>query len=239
MEHRQNGMTNKEACRLIGMSESSGSVLFKRYEEEGESALCLKPRGPKRGTRGKLSPEQENAALEALLNSRPMDHGLKMSFWSREIFKEFIEKNFETEIALRTISDYFKKLGIPLDKEHYINLETFSRRFKKANIDKSVLSKKKRGFDYYYCFNSLKNLNKNIKNEYTVIISGRGKAYVSFMQDNINIDIVLLLKTILSKKDSKKIFFVSFDHLSIDCPEFVRFEKLYKYKDQIEFLFLD
>lgn len=202
-------MTNKEACRLVEMSESSGSVLYRQYKKEGENALCLKPRGPKRGTRGKLSSDQENAALEALLNSKPMDHGLEMSFWSREIFKEFIEKNFQTKIALRTISDYFKKWGIPLDKEHYINLKTFSRRVEKANIGNSVLSNKKRGFDYYYCFNSLINLNKNIKNKYTVIISGSGKAYISFKQDNINIDIVLLLKNILSKNNSKIFLFHS------------------------------
>lgn len=240
IEHRKKGVTNKEACRLIGMSESSGSVLFGRYQKEGESAFYVKPRGPKRGTRGKLSLEQENAALEALLNSKPMDHGLEMSFWSREIFKEFIEKYFQTEIALRTISDYFKKWGISLNFEYYINLEQFSEQLKKANKSTCFLSKKKRGFDYYYCFNCLRcsNENKKIKKEYTVIISGKEKTYISFKRDNINNDIVILLKNILLKKECK-ILFVSFDHESIDCVEFKRFEKYFKFKDRFEFLFLD
>ena len=68
---RREGMNNREAARLVGLSEATTSTIWSKYQREGKKGILLKKRGRKEGEKKRLGAKEEAQIIQRLLDTTP------------------------------------------------------------------------------------------------------------------------------------------------------------------------
>ena len=116
VRQRVEGKSASEIAKMLDLHPSSVRKWWRLYNKYGTSGLALKKRGAKPGTNSKLTLQQLRILKESIIDKSPNKFKIPHLLWTRKTIKSLIFKLWNIHIALRTISDYMKKLGFSPQK---------------------------------------------------------------------------------------------------------------------------
>ena len=106
------GMSCRQAAKLLGDSPRTVAYWANRFETEGLSGLADSDR-PGRPTR--LNEQQLSEIHDALCSS-PSDYGLSANLWDGKLLSYFINQQFGIELGVRQCQRLFRQFGFRLRK---------------------------------------------------------------------------------------------------------------------------
>jgi transposase len=107
----QAGYTQTTIADILGVRQETVSHWCTAFERAGPDSLRVRPAGHPVGTGRRLTPVQEDAALEAVLNETPTAHGIAASLWTRAAVRALICQQTGVELPVRTVGEYLKRWG--------------------------------------------------------------------------------------------------------------------------------
>ncbi len=116
VRRRIEGKSALEIAKILDIHPSSVRKWWRIYKRHGASGLALKKRGAKPGINSKLSLDQLIILKESIIDKSPNKFKIPHLLWTRKTIKFLIFKLWNIHIALRTISDYMKRLGFSPQK---------------------------------------------------------------------------------------------------------------------------
>ena len=113
---RKQGIPNKAAAELVGISANHASTIWQKYQRGGIKAIKPGIRGRQIGAQRTLSQEQESAVQNLLIDKNPLQLKLPFALWTRDAVRMVIKQRYGLEIPVRTISDYLHRWGFTPQK---------------------------------------------------------------------------------------------------------------------------
>ena len=113
---RKQGIPNKAAAELVGISANHASTIWQKYQRGGIKAIKPGIRGRQIGAQRTLSQEQESAVQNLLIDKNPLQLKLPFALWTRDAVRMLIKQRYGLEIPVRTISDYLHRWGFTPQK---------------------------------------------------------------------------------------------------------------------------
>jgi transposase len=105
------GKKQKEVSEYFGVREATICEWKKSYEKFGNKGLKDKVRGVKSEDKKLLSPKQEKAIQEMIIDTMPDQLKLPYALWTRKAVKELVEREFGVVLAINTMGDYLRSWG--------------------------------------------------------------------------------------------------------------------------------
>ena len=108
------GMTQKEAARVFGVSRFSAFKWCHAHAAEGTNALRSRKRG--RPSEPRLSREQRAQTMRWILGRCPDQLRLPFALWTREAVQQLLAQEFDLEVSVWTVGRYLKSWGFTPQK---------------------------------------------------------------------------------------------------------------------------
>ena len=105
----EEGKTQAEAAKLVGVQRTTVTYWWKLYREGGEEALRIKKRGRPKG--GSLKGWQAATIVNLIKDKCPDQLKLPWALWTREAVRDLIKRRFGIELALSTVGRYLRRWG--------------------------------------------------------------------------------------------------------------------------------
>lgn len=115
IELRQQGMSFQKIGKLLSVHPDTVGRWYKRYLAEGDAAITVKKRGPKKPAR-RLTEAQEQRVIEAITDRMPDQYKLGFALWTRRSIAQLIKQFWGISIPERTMGDYLKRWGFTPQK---------------------------------------------------------------------------------------------------------------------------
>lgn len=112
----EEGLSQSEAARLLGVSRQSLNGWLKAYRERGERGLASGRRGRRPGEQQALRPWQQAQIARALRERNPDQLKLPFFLWTREAVRELIERRFQIRLSLVCVGNYLRRWGFTPQK---------------------------------------------------------------------------------------------------------------------------
>ncbi|MFD3595923.1 IS630 family transposase [Nocardia sp. NPDC058640] len=112
----RDGMTGAEAVRVFGVSENSVRNWKARYAFGGVEGLESRRSGRKAGTARKLTPDQESALVEAVIEFEPEQLGLKGKLWTRRKVSELARALFGVHYTEEGMGKLLRRMGLSFQR---------------------------------------------------------------------------------------------------------------------------
>lgn len=112
----EQGKSQREVSRLLGVNKNSVNSWNIKYKREGLSGLKEKPRGHKKGYGRLLSYEKEKKIQKMITEKMPDQLKLPFALWTRQAIKDLIKREFGIRISIRTMGDYLRRWGFTPQK---------------------------------------------------------------------------------------------------------------------------
>ncbi len=146
---RKQGMNNKTAAEIVGISANHGSTIWQKYQRGGIEAIKPGARGRQPGAKRTLSLEQENALKQLLVDKNPRQFKLPFALWTRDAVRVVTKRLYGIEVPLRTISDYLHRWGFtpqkPTKRAYEQDPERLKQWLETDYLDISAQAKKEKG----------------------------------------------------------------------------------------------
>ena len=113
---RKQGRKHKEISAITGVSRSTCSTWWARYQKEGKEALTIKKRGRPHGSYRTLSSEQEEIIQKSMYDKCPDQLKLAFALWTRNAVQQLIQQLWAVEMPIRTVGEYLKRWGFTPQK---------------------------------------------------------------------------------------------------------------------------
>ena len=113
---RKQGRKHKEISAITGVSRSTCSTWWARYQKEGKEALKIKKRGRPHGSYRTLSSEQEEIIQKSMYDKCPDQLKLAFALWTRNAVQQLIKQLWAVEMPIRTVGEYLKRWGFTPQK---------------------------------------------------------------------------------------------------------------------------
>ena len=114
--HVVDGLTQREAALLFGVSPQSLCNWVKQYRHGGEAALEAKIRGRKQGSCRLLTPAQESAVRKMVIDHCPEQLKLPFALWTRDAVRDLIWRKYKIKPSVRTTGNYLVSWGFSPQK---------------------------------------------------------------------------------------------------------------------------
>jgi transposase len=112
----QQGSSQTEAARAVGVQRQTVNIWLKRYREQGEERLLDGRRvSPRRG-KGVLTAEEANQVRRWIADKMPDRLKLPFALWTARAVLELIEHRFGKRLGLSTVQLYLKRWGLSPQK---------------------------------------------------------------------------------------------------------------------------
>jgi transposase len=105
------GYSEVELADLLGVRHETISRWWTAYAADGLSALPGGPRGRPLGSGRFLSDQQAQRIRQCIDFSSPEQQGIPHALWTRRAVRELIRKEFDVELAERTVGEYLRRWG--------------------------------------------------------------------------------------------------------------------------------
>lgn len=113
---RKSGRANKEVAEIVGVSPGHCSRVWKRYQDQGVSAVAKGKRGRRHGDQRTLTAEQEATVKRLLIDKSPLQLKLTFALWNREAVRLLIQQQCGFLMPIRTVGEYLKRWGFTPQK---------------------------------------------------------------------------------------------------------------------------
>lgn len=113
---RKAGRPNKDIAEIVGVSESHCSRVWKRYQQDGLSAIAKGQRGRRHGDQRTLTADQEADIKRLLIDKSPSQLKLSFALWTREAVQFLIHQQCGFSMPIRTVGAYLKRWGFTPQK---------------------------------------------------------------------------------------------------------------------------
>jgi len=112
----EEGLSQSEAARLLGVSRQSLNGWLKAYREQGERGLRSGKRGRRPVEQQALRPWQQAQIAKAIRERNPDQLKLPFFLWTREAVRELIERRFGIRLSLVCVGNYLRRWGFTPQK---------------------------------------------------------------------------------------------------------------------------
>ena len=106
---RENGISNIETAKILGLSKITTSRWYSKYKKDGQQGLKVQKTGRPQRSGKRLSDEQEQRIIRQLIDKNPEQLQFKFALWTREAVKQLILRELEIEMPISTVGDYLAK----------------------------------------------------------------------------------------------------------------------------------
>lgn len=113
---RKKGLPNGEIAKIVGLTPSTTSKIWRKYEEGGSASLKQGVRGRREGMKRTLNAEQEKEIQRLIVDKTPDQMKFPFALWTREAVRQLIKQQYKLNIPLRTITDYLKRWNFSCQK---------------------------------------------------------------------------------------------------------------------------
>lgn len=218
---REEGMSNKEVSKTVGIYHTHVSTIWNQYKTGGIGSLQSKKRGRKDGEIRRLSSLQENLILEAMFKHAPVDFNMGLFLWTRKATNELISNLFRISIPLRTVSDYFARWQLIPEKPVKRISNVTNKNYKRwlTVHYKTIISRsRKEDFEIVWVDVCKVNKNEDICNiceldNVTMLsaVSNEGQIRLMFTTHELSNSVFLEFLTNLMHDVGKKIFVIIYN----------------------------
>ena len=108
------GHSVREVAQLLTISEASTRTYLNRYLNGGFAGLCERVKRPQKSL---LTPEQQAAFKEVLLNRHPSEVGLEGNLWTGKLLRAYLKNTYQVEYN-SGIYDLLERLNLSHQKAH-------------------------------------------------------------------------------------------------------------------------
>jgi transposase len=112
----QDGASQAEAARAVGVQRQTVNLWLKRYRAQGEAGLRDGRRVSGRKGKGALTAEQARQARRWIADRTPDQLKLPFALWTSRAVRELIERRFGKRLGLSTVQLYLKRWGMTPQK---------------------------------------------------------------------------------------------------------------------------
>ena len=113
---KEMGHSIAEIAKLLGVARETVSRWWNAYERGGTEALPGPRTGRPVGSGRKLTPEQEDEIVDAIVGHRPDELEIPSALWTRAAVQELIQRRCGIVLSVRTVGDYLKRWGLTPQK---------------------------------------------------------------------------------------------------------------------------
>jgi transposase len=106
------GKSGAETEELSGVDKSTVSRIWQSYLREGTTGLQSAKTGRKKGKNLLLTPDEERAIRQAIIDHAPDQLKLAGCLWTRQKISDYIKREYGKTVILRSISNYLKAWGL-------------------------------------------------------------------------------------------------------------------------------
>jgi transposase len=112
----QNGMSQAEAARAVGVQRQTVNLWLKRYREQGEAGVLDGRRVSPRKGRGVLTADEARQIRRWIADRMPDQLQLPFALWTSRAVRALIEHRFDKRLGLSTVQLYLKRWGMTPQK---------------------------------------------------------------------------------------------------------------------------
>lgn len=256
---RKAGRPNKDIAEIVGISESHCCRVWKRYQEDGASAVAKGKRGRRHGDQRTLTAEQEADIKRLLIDKSPSQLKLSFALWTREAVQLLIQQKCDFIMPIRTVGEYLKRWGFtPQKPAKWAReqstpvvakwlLKDYPEIAKKAKQDKAEIywgdetgiqtgANVEKGYSPKGKTPVLRQTAQKHRINMISAISNQGKVRFMFYRDTMNSKRLITFMRRLVKDAGRKVYLI-LDNLKVHHSELVR-RWLEKHKEKIEVFYL-
>jgi transposase len=112
----QDGISQAEAARVVGVQRQTVNIWLKRYREQGEDGLLDGRRVSGRKGKGALTAEEARQIQRWIADKTPDQLKLPFALWTSRAVLELSERRFGKRLGLSTVQLYLKRWGMTPQK---------------------------------------------------------------------------------------------------------------------------
>jgi transposase len=112
----QDGSSQAEAARVVGVQRQTVNIWLKRYRAQGEAGLRDGRRVSGRKGKGALRAEEARRVRRWIADQTPDQLKLPFALWTSRAVGELIERRFGKRLGLSTVQLYLKRWGMTPQK---------------------------------------------------------------------------------------------------------------------------
>jgi putative transposase len=109
-----------EVNEIARITQNNPTTISRRYTAYREKGLASIPDAPRDGRPHRLTPEQESALKNVILNKTPADVGFAANFnWTAGIVAEYISREFNVRYSIKGTTLILKRLNLSFTRPTY------------------------------------------------------------------------------------------------------------------------
>jgi len=203
---KESGHSGKEIENITRVRSNRVSEIWQKYLDNGDEGLNPGIPGRKRGEKCLLSEPLQNEIKRILTGKKPDDLGMPYSLWTRQIACDFIKREYDIRLPLRSMTNYLKKWGFecrtPKKTEAYLKNKAFSGFIEDVFPDIVRRAKSENVGIYWYCET------KAGKMIMIAAATARGTSRFTFVRGRMTQEKFILLVSRLVRYADRKVFFI-------------------------------
>lgn len=253
------GHTPNEVVKMLDVSRSLVYATKKVYDEKGIDGIKAGKRGRRHGEKRILTPEQECAIRQTIIDKNPEQLKLKCCLWTRKAIHDYILRDFKLDLPLSTLGYYLERWGFSIQRptkranrqdatrvDAWVNEEypAIAEKAKAENAeiywgDETALQNTANYIKGYAPIGQTPILEveaKKLKLNMLSAISNKGKLRFTITKESVNVDILIdFMRRLVNDSDRKVLLIL--DNLRVHHSKKVK-AWLEKHKDEIELFYL-
>jgi len=206
---KEAGRSGKEIESITRVRANRVSEIWRKYLKNGDKGLKSGIPGRKSGEKCLLAAPLQNEIRRILTEKMPDDLGMPYSLWTRQIACDFIKKEYDVRLPLRTMTNYLKKWGFvcstPKNSEAYNENSAFSRFIEDDFPDIVRRAKSENVGIYWYCETRIAGM------KMIAAVTARGTARFTFVRGRMTQEKFIFLVSRLIRYADRKVFFIAAD----------------------------
>jgi len=206
---KEAGRSGKEIEGITRVRQNRISEIWRKYLISGSEGLVPGVPGRKRGEKCLLSEPMQKEIRRILTKKMPDDLGMPYSLWTRQIACDFVKKEYDVRLPLRTMTNYLKKWGFvcstPKNTEEYLKDRAFSLFIEDDFPDIVRRAKSENVGIYWYCETRASGM------KMIAAVTARGTARFTFARGRMTQEKFIFLVSRLIRYADRKVFFIAAD----------------------------
>lgn len=110
------GTKPDEIAAMLDVSRSLVYATKKTYDEKGIEGIKPGKRGRRHGDKRTLTPDQERAIMQTIVDKNPEQLKLKCCLWTRKAIRDYTLREYKIDMPLSTLGYYLDRWGFSIQR---------------------------------------------------------------------------------------------------------------------------